>query len=569
MIFKFTILFLLASFFSAAQTSTFDASNENWRASGDPTNTNAFWEPAGGNPGGYIRVVDDAIGGLWYFDAPTRYTGNKCDAYGKYLRWDQFTSDTTNQFNPVGTRDVILESNTMTLVFDNPQNPGLAWTHFDVLLREDAGWRIGNVNGPAPTQAQFQAVLANVSGLRIQGEYRSQADFGGLDNVILESVFQFDLDGDDSSGALNGDFRVDTSCAPSGPVADLDAILVSEKRIDSIVLRLPFAQNPVFETFISGALPSGILAQSNSPGSLTLYNAGGASSADFLLALKAVQYADNSPLPARFIRIASVIVFTECGNMGQRYAYLPIFPPGYAGESADTVLCAGGPPADLLSALGGLPQTDGLWQPAITSGAGIFDPDNDPPGLYRYIIPDAGPCPGDTASLMISVEQPFALRNDTTICYGDSLLLTIPVNLISWTWNTGSRQPVLDVTNPGVYTLEGSTEYCSFMDSVQVGFFTCEACPVYAPNVFSPNDDGRNDTWQVFMACNWQRFRLEVFDRWGNLVFAADDPEQQWNGIWRGQKAPPGVYGWKMEWEGELRGAAAVYRKSGEVTIIR
>lgn len=563
------LLLLFLPIISAAQTSTFDSSNENWRASGDPTNTNAFWEPAGGNPGGYIRVVDDAIGGLWYFDAPTRYTGNKCDAYGKYLRWDQFTSDTTNQFNPVGTRDLVLESNTMTLVFDNLQNPGLAWTHFDVLLREDAGWRIGNVNGLVPTQAQFQAVLANLSGLRIQGEYRSQADFGGLDNVILESVFHFDLDGDDSSGALNGDFRVDTSCAPSGPVADFDAVLVSEKRVDSIVLRLPFAQNPVFETFIAGVLPPGIIAQNNAPGSLTLLNTGTATAADFLLALKAVQYADNSPLPARFIRIASVVVFTECGNMGQRYAYLPIFPPGYAGESADTVLCTGGQPLDLSKVLGGTPQTGGIWQPTLPNGASLFDPDADPPGLYRYIIPDAGPCPGDTASVSVTVEQTFALRNDTTICYGESLLITIPLQLINWTWSTGSQQTVLEVTSPGVYALGGITEHCAFSDSVQVDFFTCEACPVYAPNVFSPNGDGRNDTWQVFLACTWTRFRLEVFDRWGNLVFVADDPEQAWGGDWRGKKAPPGVYGWRMEWEGELRGERTVFRDNGEVGVLR
>lgn len=569
MTFRFILAFLFLRALIAAQSSTFDATNENWRASGDPTNTNAFWEPSGGNPGGYIRVVDDAVGGLWYFDAPTRYTGNKCDAYGKYLRWDQFTSDTLNQFNPIGTRDVVLESGTLTLVYDNPQNPGLAWTHFDVLLREDAGWRIGNANGPAPTQAQFQAVLANLSGLRIQGEYRSQADFGGLDNVVLESVFQFDLDADDSSGAPNGDFRADTSCAPLAPIADADALLFSEKRVDSIVLRLPFSQNPAFEIFLTGALPPGIAALSTGPGALTLINTGAAIPADFLAALKAVQYADNSPTPLRAVRIVSVLVFTECGNMGQRYAYLPIFPPGYAGENADTVLCAGGPPLDLFSALGGNPQTGGFWQPALSQGNLLFQPGIDAPGRYRYIIPDAGPCPGDTAAVAIEVEQAFSLRSDTTICYNDTLLLPIPLQLINWTWSDGSRQSILEVTEPGLYWLEGNTGNCAFSDSVQVDFFTCAECPVYVPNVFSPNDDGRNDTWQVFMDCAWLRFRLEVFDRWGNLVFAADSPDQAWNGAWRGQKAPPGVYGWRLEWEGELRGAGEVYRMNGEVGVVR
>lgn len=563
---------LLLFFYSAwlgAQTSTFDTSNEGWRASGDPTNTNALWEPAGGNPGGFARVVDASIGGLWYFDAPSKYTGNKCDAYGKYLRWDQFTSDTNNQFNPVATRDVVLESGNLTLIFDNAQNPGLEWTHYDILLREDAGWRLGNVNGVAPTQAQFQSVLANVSGLRIQGEYRSQADFGGIDNVILESTFQFDLDGDDSSGAFNGGFNADTSCTPDAPLVDADAILILEKRIDSVVVRLPFAQNPAFESFVPGALPAGIQAQVIATGWLRLVNTGAATTAGFLAALKTIQYLDGSPAPVRGVRIVSVLIYSECGNMGQRYAYLPIYPPVNAGGNAATILCAGAPAVDLLTLLAGDPQPGGIWQPPLASGNNVFAPGTDAQGQYRYVIPDAGPCPGDTALIDIEVEQAFTLRNDTTLCSGDILLLTIPLNLINWTWSDGSQQTVLEVKTPGVYSLTGLTDHCTFVDSVQIGFFTCEECPIYAPNIFSPNDDGQNDNWQVFLPCAWQQFRLEVFDRWGNLVFVASDPEQRWDGSWHGKKVAPGVYTWRLEWVGERFGKPERFREGGDVTVVR
>lgn len=567
---QYLLLFLLLGPAPAfTQTSTFDTGNEGWHATGDPTSTTAFWEPTGGNPGGYIRVVDAAIGGIWYFEAPSRFTGNKCDAYDTYLRWDQFTSDTSNQFDPAGTKDVILESGTLTLLFDNLQNPGLDWTPFSILLREDAGWHVGNVNGPAPTQAQFQAVLSNLNAIRIQGEYRAQADFGGIDNFILESAFAFDLDGDDSSGAINGDFNADTTCLPEAPVIDMDGVLESVKRIDSIVLQLPFVQNPAQQQFAPGALPPGIAVQNAGSGRLTLYNTGNANPADFRDALKTIRYQDLSPAPARGTRIVSIRVYTECGNMGQHYAYLPVFPAGNAGMDADTTLCAGGPAVDLFAVLKGQPGTGGFWQPALHTDAGLFDPNLDSPGAFRYIIPDAGPCPGDTAVVSVNVEKVLPLRTDTTICSGDSLLLVIPLNLINWHWSDGSQNTVLEVKNSGIYSLEGQTEHCLFSDSVQVDFYSCMECLVYAPNIFSPNNDAKNDRWQVFPACETERFLLRVFDRWGNLVFETENATDTWDGQVNGHDVPVGVYGWTLEWEAGRFGKKEVYRKSGDVTVLR
>ena len=562
------LLFLSAATL-VAQVNTFDADNQGWRASGDPVSTVAAWQATGGNPGGYIRVTDAAQGGTWYFEAGNAYKGNKCDAYDRFLRWDQFTSDTANQQVFGGDPDVVLEGNNLTLVFDNAQNPTLAWTHYDIQLREDAGWRLGNTGGPAPTQAQFRAVLNNVTALRIRGEYRAQADYGGIDNFNLESSFRFDLDADNSTGERDDGYYADTTCTPSARISDLDPVLFSEKRIDSVVIQVLFAQDPVLEALSAGALPPGITVQQPAPGQLTLVNTGNATPADFANALLGIQYTDGSPNPARGVRIVAARAYTECGNMGQRFAYLPIFPSGNAGLDGDTVLCAGGRIMNLASALGGLPDPDGVWSPTLLSGSGLFDPATDLPGTFAYLIPGAGPCPGDTAYVHVAVEQPFALQNDTTACSGDVVLLSIPLHLINWKWGDGSQKTVLEVTTPGAYTLVGQTEHCIFADSVQVGFFTCEECAVYAPNIFSPNDDGANDQWQLFLPCAWTRFRLEVFDRWGNLVFSADDPEQRWDGFWRGKPVAPGVYVWGVEWEGELFGERKVYRKGGGVTVVR
>lgn len=561
------LVFALSPLPAFCQSSTFDTNNEAWETNGDATSPYASWISTGGNPGGHIRVTDQSVGGTWYFQAPAKFLGNKCDAYDTWLRYDQYVSDTSAQQLYGGKPDVILFGGGLTLVFDNAYNPGLIWTHYDILLNENAGWHINSLNGPVPTQAQFRAALADLYGFRIRGEYRAQADFGGLDNVVLESNFGFDLDGDDSSGAYNGDFLADTSCNPYSRIADIDATLFSGKQIDSVVIRILYANTN--EYLELDAIPGALDVFSYNPQQITLANYFNATAADFLLAIQLMQYTDLSLNPVSGERLIEFRVYTECGEVAILYAYLPIYPPPDAGLDGDTILCAGSPPLDLIEVLNGHPDPGGYWWPKTASGNGVFNPDRDTPGKFAYIVPGAGECPGDTAFASVAVEGAFHLGSDTTICYDDALVLEVPPGLANWQWNDGSNRQKISVTSPGTFSLTGQTAHCTFTDSVRVDFFTCRECPFYAPNVFSPNDDGDNDEWHIYLPCAWLEFHLAVFDRWGSLVFHSEDPEDGWDGFVRGRAPVPGVYVWRLEWTGELFGQPKTYREEGDVTVVR
>lgn len=58
-------------------------------------------------------------------------------------------------------------------------------------------------------------------------------------------------------------------------------------------------------------------------------------------------------------------------------------------------------------------------------------------------------------------------------------------------------------------------------------------CPEYhLPNAFTPNSDGHNDAFTPFP--NWRfidRIEIQIFNRWGNLVFETEDPEINWTGL--------------------------------------
>ena len=93
-------------------------------------------------------------------------------------------------------------------------------------------------------------------------------------------------------------------------------------------------------------------------------------------------------------------------------------------------------------------------------------------------------------------------------------------------------------------------------------------CEVMIPNTFSPNGDGVNDGFRVYFqdACTPSSFALEVYNRWGSLVFQSEDPNASWDGRYRGRLHPQDVlvYFCRLTFpDGE------VYEAKGDVTLIR
>jgi gliding motility-associated-like protein len=95
---------------------------------------------------------------------------------------------------------------------------------------------------------------------------------------------------------------------------------------------------------------------------------------------------------------------------------------------------------------------------------------------------------------------------------------------------------------------------------------------VFFPTAFSPNNDNTNDFFTVF-ANNTVKIvrRFQIYNRWGNLVFAKNDLNpnvlaEGWNGKMGDTDAPEGVYVFFAEVE-FLDGVRDIYR--GEVNLMR
>jgi gliding motility-associated-like protein len=104
--------------------------------------------------------------------------------------------------------------------------------------------------------------------------------------------------------------------------------------------------------------------------------------------------------------------------------------------------------------------------------------------------------------------------------------------------DTGSFEVTLVVTNE-----HGCKDEA--VRTIHVGGFTA----FYIPNAFSPDGDGTND---VFMpkasGLSGNGYEMQIFDRWGNLIFVTTDWDKGWDGTYMGKEVQSGQYVCKVKY---------------------
>mgnify|MGYP001181890382 FL=1 len=89
---------------------------------------------------------------------------------------------------------------------------------------------------------------------------------------------------------------------------------------------------------------------------------------------------------------------------------------------------------------------------------------------------------------------------------------------------------------------------------------------LYAPNAFSPDSDGINDFF-IFFFQKIIDFQIEIFSRWGQMVYKSDDLSKGWNGTFNGENLPTGTYVYKIKNIKNGNGEELV--KTGTVALVR
>jgi gliding motility-associated-like protein len=248
--------------------------------------------------------------------------------------------------------------------------------------------------------------------------------------------------------------------------------------------------------------------------------------------------------------------------------------PACAGETGTLNVLAteGGSPPYLFALGGGALDAQSTWTEL-------------PSGYYTLVVEDALGCNLSTTvqiqappPLLLSIAQPAPIN------IGAALLLQPQTNLLpseiaSVLWSPSLGLDCDTCLRTLAQPLQ-TTEYQLLLETVngcqtelRVLLEVNPITEIYAPNVFSPNNDGFNDYFTLFGAEGSivQIRELFIFDRWGGAVFqgrglSPGDEGRGWDGTHRGRPASTGVYTWHATLE-RIDGQIVFMR--GDVLLLR
>ena len=140
------------------------------------------------------------------------------------------------------------------------------------------------------------------------------------------------------------------------------------------------------------------------------------------------------------------------------------------------------------------------------------------------------------------------ISKDTSICENTAAQLYVR-NAENIRWSTGETKNIITVypSSDEQYSLTFSTENKDTTVYINVTVVHC--LEVHIPNAFTPNGDGRNDVFLAKADMELKSFEMIIYSADGRqVVFSSKDINRGWDGTFRGQLQPHGLYYYKVRY---------------------
>ncbi len=208
---------------------------------------------------------------------------------------------------------------------------------------------------------------------------------------------------------------------------------------------------------------------------------------------------------------------------------------------SDSTVCFGD--SLTITASGGIQY---YWNNLLVADSIINSPINDT--IYTVVGSD-GVCHNYDSARVRVLPNPIPFLADTTVCEGEVITLTAAGRAdIVWYNSIGHLVSIhtgFTFTTPHntatiTYYIASDSAMCHsklFPFTIYV-----EDCPVFVPNVFTPNADGKNDKFTID-ARGLASLHVKIFNRWGMLIYEWFTNDGGWDGSMNnGSKASDGTY---------------------------
>jgi gliding motility-associated-like protein len=299
---------------------------------------------------------------------------------------------------------------------------------------------------------------------------------------------------------------------------------------------IPFTQSPLPGTALSIGIPVKVTVSTTSTllNMLSIETIVTASGAQTALPIVTISSSADSICEGNPITFTAGVV-----NGGSSLSYQWLINGAHAGTNSPTFTAATLNNKDVVNC-------------AVISGAGCTTP-----VLGNGIVIKVNPSPS------VSFNQNPVVSDSS----GVKLEPLVSSNIVSYSWtpmtgldNATIKSPIAKPDNTTVYQLHViSASGCDAVASITVTVVK----PLVIPNAFTPNGDGINDSWNIRYLSDYARSTLDIFNRYGQIVFHSVGYGKPWNGTNNGNQLPTGVYYYMIDLKNGTK------KISGEVTVIK
>lgn len=251
---------------------------------------------------------------------------------------------------------------------------------------------------------------------------------------------------------------------------------------------------------------------------------------------------------------------TGCSQSDTVIVPITVEPITFEFDIPDQVKCEGVPITLDASSVPGAH----IWSTGETSPSIVV---NDL-GEYWVTVSGVAGCMG-TDTLLVVPAPEYELAFEAMTCPGVKVPLSIPLeDAQSYLWSNGATTRMIEVD--GVDTLHVFQVVdafgCLHQDTARVNLYDADV-QLFAPNAFSPNEDGLNDVFQV-LGYGYANTNLTIYDRWGERLYEADALDRPWDGRYKGTLVKNDVYVYVLRYTGTCTGTKE-HSRTGHVMVVR
>lgn len=215
---------------------------------------------------------------------------------------------------------------------------------------------------------------------------------------------------------------------------------------------------------------------------------------------------------------------------------------------------------------------NGFPNGGVYSGAGVasntFNPGLAGLGVHAiiYTYTDIYECSASASADLTVTSNPLSagFKISSEPCAEGGVTITVAplggTGFYNYFWSDGTFDNPYHYAPIGTYSVivSDGTNCSVQLSNIEI---TDELGCVDIPNSFTPNGDGMNDTWNLNFN-GYTDVSLQVYSKWGKLVFETKSPTVQWDGQYGGDDLPSGTYYYVLKLDDSVD-------QNGPLTIVR